>query len=125
MLAAKNNPWDLNSIFMKILRDKILLYWPPTWPLFHVVANQELLVSYFTLYTQVQAHNSLPGRMSEEITVHHQPNIETSEGNKRTCASLSYIYILSSIAPPGGGGGTQTKFYTGKLYPKVHPLTLL
>ena len=63
--------------------------------------------------------------MSEEITVHHQPNIETPEGNKRTCASLSYIYILSSIAPPPGGGGTQTKFYTGRLYPKVHPLTLL
>ena len=35
--------------------------------------------------------------------MHHQPNIETSEGNKRTCALLSLIYILSSIPPPGGG----------------------
>ena len=35
MLVVKNKSisllWELNSIFMKILREKILLYWPPTW----------------------------------------------------------------------------------------------
>ena len=55
--------------------------------------------------------------MSEEITVHHQPNIETSEGNKRTCALLSLIYILSSIAPPRGGR-YQNKVLNGEALPR-------
>ena len=33
--------WELNSIFKLILREKILLFWPPTWPPRHVVKNQE------------------------------------------------------------------------------------
>ena len=45
MLAVKNKSislfWELNSIFISILREKVLLYWPPTWPPCHVVANQE------------------------------------------------------------------------------------
>ena len=45
MLVVKNKTvslrWELNSIFMQILRNKIVLYWPPTWPPCHVVANQE------------------------------------------------------------------------------------
>ena len=32
--------WERNSVFMQILRAKIILYWPPTWPPCHVVANQ-------------------------------------------------------------------------------------
>ena len=45
MLVVKNKNisllWELNSIFRLILREKILLFWPPTWPPCHVVANQE------------------------------------------------------------------------------------
>ena len=46
-LVAKNKSisllWEINSIFMDILREKVLLYWPPTWPPCHVVVNQESL----------------------------------------------------------------------------------
>ena len=45
MLVIKNKSislrWELNAIFMQILQEKILLYWPPIWPPCHVVANQE------------------------------------------------------------------------------------
>ena len=45
MLVVKNKSisllWEQNSIFMQILREKFLLFWPPTWPPCHVVANQE------------------------------------------------------------------------------------
>ena len=45
MLVVKNKsislPWELTSIFMEILPEKILLYWPPPWPPCHVVANQD------------------------------------------------------------------------------------
>ena len=49
MLVVKNKSvslrWELNSIFMQILQKKIVLYWPPTWPPCHVVANQELTMT--------------------------------------------------------------------------------
>ena len=45
MLVVKNKSisllWELNSIFISILREKVLLYWLPTWLPCHVVANQE------------------------------------------------------------------------------------
>ena len=45
MLVVKNKSisllWELNSIFMEILWEKTLLYWPSTWPPCHVVADQE------------------------------------------------------------------------------------
>ena len=44
MLVIKNKSislrWELN-IFMQILQEKSLLYWPPIWPPCHVVANEE------------------------------------------------------------------------------------
>ena len=44
-LVVKNKSisllWELISGFMKILREKIILYWPPIWPPCHVVVNQE------------------------------------------------------------------------------------
>ena len=42
--------WELNSFFMSIFRAKFLLYWPPTWPPCHVVANQESVHPCFLLY---------------------------------------------------------------------------
>ena len=46
MLVVKNKSislfWELNSIFRQILREKIISYWPPTWPPCCMVANQEL-----------------------------------------------------------------------------------
>ena len=41
--------WELNSIFMWILQEKILLYCHPTWPPCHVVSNQEKLKRYVDL----------------------------------------------------------------------------
>ena len=61
--------------------------------------------------------------MSEEITVQHQPNIETSEGNKRTCALLSLMYVLSSIAPPPPPGEVpKQSFIPGGSAPRPNPL---
>ena len=39
-----------NLFSCKFFAKKILLFWPPTWPPCHVVANQELLVSNFFFY---------------------------------------------------------------------------
>ena len=45
MLVVKNKSislrWEMDSILMQISAEKFLLYWPPTWPPCHVVANQE------------------------------------------------------------------------------------
>ena len=45
MLVVKNNSlslrWELNFIFMQILRKKIVLFWPPTWPPCHVSEIRE------------------------------------------------------------------------------------
>lgn len=46
---------------------------------------------------KVQAHNSLPGRISEEITVHHQPNIETSEAQKPDPSKSNLIWIVAGL----------------------------
>ena len=47
-LVVKNKSisllWEVNSIFVQILQGKILLYWLPVWPPYHVVASQEYLV---------------------------------------------------------------------------------
>ena len=48
MLVVKNNSlplrWEKNFIFLKqILRKKIVLYWPPTWPPCHVGEIKELI----------------------------------------------------------------------------------
>lgn len=46
---------------------------------------------------KVQAYNSLPGRMSEEIIVRHQPNIQISEGKHLTwyhgAQAFSFVWI--------------------------------
>ena len=46
MLVVKNNSlslrWQLNFIFMQIMRNKIVLFWPPTWPPCHVSEIKEL-----------------------------------------------------------------------------------
>ena len=39
-----------NLFSCKFFAKKILLFWPPTWPPCHVVANQELLDSNFFFY---------------------------------------------------------------------------
>ena len=58
--------------------------------------------------TQVQAFNSLPGRMSKEITVHHKPNIEVSEGKTFTprdkkrsllTISLGICHVVNKLRP--------------------------
>ena len=69
MLAVKNKSisllWELNSIFISVLREKVLLYWPPTWPPCHVVANQEsfrlVVVStvFCFLFFQISWHSLL------------------------------------------------------------------
>ena len=38
---------------------------------------------------------------------------------------IQFFCVLGGMNPDGGGGGYSTTFYTGRLHPKVQPLTLL
>lgn len=46
---------------------------------------------------KVQAFNSLPGRMSKEITVHHKPNIEVSEAHNPEPSTSELIWIVAVL----------------------------
>ena len=50
MLVVKNNSlslrWELNFIFIQILRNKIVLFWPPAWPPCHVSEIKEYIYIY-------------------------------------------------------------------------------
>ena len=87
--------WELNSFFMKILREKILLFWLPTWPPCHVVANREfaccgnhcwlaivLCSEYFSLSFQffVLRHLTLSSCSDHAGTEQRDVTRENSEG---------------------------------------------
>ena len=55
MLVVKNYSlslrWELNLIFMQIMRNKIVLFWPPTWPPCHLSKIKEFpLKSWLTAF---------------------------------------------------------------------------
>ena len=74
MFVVKNKSisllWKLNSIFMEILWEKSLLYWPSTWPPCHVVANQEFRDTTTTFPAKWCLRN---GRRNSILVTCHYP----------------------------------------------------
>ena len=74
MFVVKNKSisllWKLNSIFMEILWEKTLLYWPSTWLPCHVVANQEFRDTTTTFPAKWCLRN---GRRNSILVTCHYP----------------------------------------------------
>ena len=122
----------LNSVFMSILREKILPYWPPTWPPCHVAANQEYYLRVFSSWfpptycdwrSSVEADHIVAGKTGLSLWLlkssslvlsvmrYHKTGLEDSDQadlktqESNTWGSLRgfLVYGISLIWSPGFG----------------------
>ena len=70
MLVVKNKSvsllWQLNSIFMQVLREKLCCFGRPIWPPCHVVANQDIITIVRQTEPKMVCNNCSP-----KCQIHH------------------------------------------------------